>query len=328
MKKILITGSNGFIGTNLVEILRDQNWDYSACLVDVAEPKIPLQSNEEWANVDIMDQAAVMACFDKFKPTVVVHLAAQTNTFPHLVLQDYIVNTKGAEIIFDACQANGVEFVVHTSTQFVHQTDTQPVSDTDYAPHTVYGQSKVISENTLRGSKYTFNWSIIRPTNVWGKWHLRYPYEFWKVVRDGKYFHPNNKSVVRSYAYVGNVCLQIVEIIKRQHEPAISRQVFYVGDRPINLYDWANAFSLSIKKRKVTLIPLFLLYSVAVFGTLLQKFKIKFPITISRYKSMTSDNPAPMEKTMKVLGESHYTLQQGVDITTEWLLKFWKDKNI
>ncbi len=324
MKKILITGSNGFIGTNFIQTLRDTQQNYEAILVDIVPPKIALNSNEKWFDASIMDEDKIENIFSEQKPDTVVHFAALTSTLPHFVASDYLINTEGSRIVFDACEKHGVEFVVHTSTQFVHQTDGQPESDTDFAPHTVYGESKVTSEKILREEKYTFNWAIIRPTNVWGPWHLRYPYEFWKIVRDGKYFHPGNKTVMRSYAYVGNVCLQIKQIIDRRNDADISKQVFYVGDRPINLYDWANAFSQSIIKRNVVVIPSFAVYGLALVGSFLQKFRVKFPITLSRYKSMTSDNPAPMEKTMQVLGESKYTLQEGVKISTDWLIDFWE----
>jgi hypothetical protein len=43
---------------------------------------------------------------------------------------------------------------------------------------------------------------------------------------------------------------------------------------------------------------------------------------------MTSDNPAPMTKTLELLGPPKYTMQQGVDITTKWLLDYWKQNNM
>jgi nucleoside-diphosphate-sugar epimerase len=169
---------------------------------------------------------------------------------------------------------------------------------------------------------------IIRPTNVWGRWHLRYPYEFWKIVRDGKYFHPGSKVVMRSYGYVGNVCEQILKLIDLRDSQSVSKKIFYVGDEPINLYNWVNSFSLAITKKKARIVPTAVVYSLAVFGSILQKLKVSFPITISRYKSMTSENPAPMEKTIKILGCPKYSMQQGVEITTTWLSEFWKTNKV
>ncbi|MDO8997119.1 MAG: NAD(P)-dependent oxidoreductase [Sediminibacterium sp.] len=328
MTRFLITGANGFIGTNLVTALRSNiQAPYEVALLDIAAPQIELQSNETWYNTSLLDEAAVKEVFTKAQPQIVINLAALTSTEPEYILSDYAVNMKGAEIIYQNCAAFGVDFLVHTSSQFVNQAPGFPTSDIDYAPHTIYGESKVISEQALRNGNYPFNWCIIRPTNIWGPFHLRYPYEFWKVLKEGKYFHPGSKPVIRSYGYVGNICWQITELIKRRNEAAISKQVFYVGDEPMNMYDWANEFSLAITKKKVRVVPTFFVYTLALAGTVLRNFKIKFPITLSRYKSMTTDNPAPMEKTLELLGAPPFNLKQGVAETVSWLELFWRNKN-
>ena len=328
MTRFLITGANGFIGTNLVESLRTGiNGPYTVTLLDLDTPKIELYKNEEWHKVDILDNNAINTVFQQAMPNIVIHLAAQTSCEPELILDDYLVNTKGSENVFNACEKYGIEFIVHTSTQFVNQSDEMPISDTDYAPHTVYGESKVISEKLLRDNTFSFNWCIIRPTNIWGRWHLRYPYEFWKILREGKYFHPGKKKVFRSYGYVGNVCWQIIELIKRRNESVISKNVFYVGDHPVNMLEWANDFSLAIKQKPVRVVPTFFVYSLAVAGSVLRFLHIRFPITLSRYKSMTTNNPAPMEKTFAVLGKPPFTQKEGVQQTTDWLWTFWQPEN-
>lgn len=325
MIQFLITGANGFIGTNLILSLRSYiTSPYRAILVDIAAPKITLLSHEVWEQVDLLDENAIHTLFNNNKPDIVIHLAALTGTDPQYVLEDYKANTRGAEIIFEACEKNKVDFLIHTSTQFVNQAPGFPTSDTDYAPHTIYGTSKVISEQLLREERFHFNWCIIRPTNIWGPYHLRYPYEFWKVLRDGKYLHPGGKKVIRSYGYVGNVCWQILQIIERRKETAIQQQVFYVGDQPIPMYDWANGFSLALLNKSVRVVPTFIIFSLAIIGSLLRKLGIKFPITLSRYRSMTTDNPAPMQKTFEVFGDPPYTLQNGIQETVTWLQDFWE----
>ncbi len=324
----LITGGNGFIGTNLIEELRSGMQEpYTVTILDISAPKIELRANENWTSADILDKQVIDLIFELAKPAIVIHLAAETSCEPELTLADYAVNTKGSENIFEASEKYGIQFLVHTSTQFVNQAADLPVSDTDYAPHTVYGESKILSEQLLREQRFHFNWCIVRPTNIWGRWHLRYPYEFWKIVREGKYFHPGKKQVLRSYGYAGNVCWQIIELVRRRNEPAVSRNVFYVGDHPVNLLEWTNAFSLEIKQKPVRIVPGFIVYSLALAGSALRKVRIKFPITLSRYKSMTTDNPAPMEKTFTLLGSPPYTQQEGVKQTTDWLRTFWQREN-
>lgn len=324
MTRFLVTGANGFIGTNLILSFRSNiKTPYHVTLVDTAEPKIPLQSNEAWEKIDLLAEETIHHLFEQYRPEIVIHLAAVTSTEPELVMEDYRANTKGAEIIFEACEKSNVSFLIHTSTQFVNQAPGYPATDTDYAPHTIYGESKVISEQLLREERFHFNWCIIRPTNIWGPFHLRYPYEFWRVLKEGKYLHPGRKKVIRSYGYVGNICWQVIQLIERRKEEKIARQVFYVGDTPMNMYEWTNAFSLAILNKPVRVVPTWFVYILATTGSLLRKAGITFPITLSRYKSMTTDNPAPMEKTFSVLGTPPFTLQQGVQETTDWLKLFW-----
>lgn len=326
MTRFLITGANGFIGTNFVKALRNAGAaPYTAALLDIAKPKISLNHGETWYNTNILDEYAVDQVFAAVHPHIVIHLAAETDYQPELTMEDYLVNTKGARHIFNACEKYQVEFLVHTSTQFVNQARL-PVSDTDFAPHTVYGESKVAAEQLLREGPYTFNWCIIRPTNIWGPYHLRYPYEFWRVLRDGKYLHPGTKKVIRSYGYVKNVCWQIMQILSRKEEPGITRGVLYVGDKPVPMIEWANDFSLAITKKNVRVVPSFLVYLLAAAGSGLRKLGIRFPITLSRYQSMTTDNPAPMEKTFTLLGVPPYTQKEGVKETTDWLKDFWQDQ--
>jgi len=330
MKKILITGGNGFIGTNLLLAIREKNVnnELAVYVIDPAKPKVPLEENESWLKVSILDRDRLVETFLTVRPDYVIHLAAETSCDPAMKMDDYKVNTAGSENIYYACEQAKVDCLVNTSTQFVNQSDKMPVHDTDYAPHTIYGESKIIAETTLRNGNYSFNWIIVRPTNIWGRWHLNYPHQFWKVVRDGKYFHPGKQLVTRSYGYVGNVCDQILKLIDLRNNKEVSKQVFYVGDAPINLFEWANAFCISITKKPARIIPRAVVYGLALGGTILQKFRIKFPITLSRYQSMTSDNPAPMQKTLQLLGEPKYSMQEGVDITTKWLFDYWKEEKI
>ena len=101
----------------------------------------------------------------------------------------------------------------------------------------------------------------------------------------------------------------------------VNKKVFYVGDRPIQLLDWVNEFSEKITGKKAKVIPQLFIQLLGILGDVLSIFKLKFPITSSRYRSMTQDYLTPMEFTFDNLGESPYTMKQGVEITVDWLKK-------
>lgn len=319
--KILITGGSGFIGTNLIDLL--QNSQYTFINLDKTRPKKE-DHCRYWVECDLLEKENLENCFTEFSPDFVIHLAAKTDTESNN-LDSYIENTDGTKNVLSIIKkCSCINRVIITSTQFVHQYQGIPLNDTDFAPHTAYGQSKVINELDTRAANLSCHWTIVRPTNIWGPWHKRYPTEFWKVLSDGKYFHPGFKPVIRCYGFVGNIIHQIMKIIEL---PAtiIDKKVLYLSDLPLDLYSWANGFSLGLINKPVRRVPKSFIFSLALFGEVIKVIHIRFPITLSRYNSMTTNNSIPMiSETFKILGPSPYTLDQGIDETITWLQHYYK----
>jgi GlcNAc-P-P-Und epimerase len=313
--RYLVTGGSGFIGTNLIEELLKRG--LAVLNVDIARPNIDAHG-VVWKKQDILEGAGLRAAFAEFQPTHVIHLAARTDT-DGTRLEEYEVNTKGTENVLDAIVAMpSIERVIITSTQFVNQYHGTPRDDLDFAPYTTYGESKVIAEQLTRAAGLRCVWTIVRPTNVWGPWHLRYPYEFWRVLGKGLYFHPGGHTVIRSYGYVKNVVWQILQMCEAPSAQVRSR-VYYVGDAPINLLDWVNGFSVRQIGRKVWIVPSGLIRLLALVGDVMKARGFRFPITSSRYKSMTTSNDAPMEPTLAAFGKPPYSLDEGIEQTVAWL---------
>ncbi|MCB0410748.1 MAG: NAD(P)-dependent oxidoreductase, partial [Flavobacteriales bacterium] len=230
-KNVLITGGSGFIGVNLIELLIKQS-NYSILNIDVKKPPIK-EHLSVFKMISILDKHSLIKAIEDFKPEIVIHLSARTDTDPKTTLKDYEVNTLGSYNLIEALEkCPSIKRVIFTSTQFVNQYHGTPEHDEDFAPHTVYGESKVLMEQRIRQSNLPFEWVIIRPTNIWGPWHIRYPYEFWNVLSKGLYIHPGGEKVMRSYGYVGNVVWQILHMMNAESNK-INHQVFYVGDKPI-----------------------------------------------------------------------------------------------
>lgn len=321
--RVLVTGGSGFIGTRVVEeFLRD---GHELLNLDIKAPAMEAHRSF-WRTLNVVDGPAVRAECEAFHPEIVVHMAARTDTLSRS-LDDYRENILGTDTIIDVVRAarSGIRRVVFFSTQFVNQSDVAPRDDTDFAPHTAYGQSKVINEKAIRAADLSCEWAIVRPTNIWGPWHPRYPTEFWRILKKGLYVHPSGR-VTRSYGYVGNLAHQLRALLLLD-SAQFDKQVFYLGDAPLDLYDWANGFSERLVGRKVTVVPRLALRAAAMIGDTVTAAGARFPITSSRYKSMTTDNPAPMAKTLALLGGPAFTLEQGIEETVAWLIEqdpnFW-----
>src|ERR1700730_10638706 len=226
--KLLVTGGSGFIGTNLIETFaREENdiLNYS-----LHAPLNPGQT-QYWRAGDILDEEATFGAFRAFEPDCVLHLAARAECDENTTVETgYRVNTEGTSNVLAAIRATpSVQRTIITSSQFVCAPGRLPHSDTDYFPETVYGQSKVITEQLTREAKLPSCWTIIRPTNVWGPWHLRYRREVWRVLERGLYLHPGREPVVRCYAYVKNVITQIHKIFEAPRD-VVRGQTIYLGD--------------------------------------------------------------------------------------------------
>jgi len=316
--KLLITGGSGFIGTNVIDsFAREGNTILNYSL------HAPLDADQTpyWCVGDILNATATTAVFQKFQPDRVLHLAARAECDENTTVESgYRANTVGTQNVLDAIRATpSVERTIITSTQFVCGPGRLPASDTDYFPETIYGQSKVIAEQLTRDAKLKSCWTIIRPTNVWGPWHTRYRREFWHVVERGLYVHPGREPVIRCYGYVKNVASQIEKIFRARRD-LVDGKTLYAGDRPINLFDWANGFSRALTGREVRVIPRPLMRALALAGDIPTALTGKpFLINSSRYRSMVTNYETPMEPTFELLGENPYSLEEGIQETVTWL---------
>lgn len=319
--RLLITGGSGFIGTNAMTAFARQENRLLNYSIDR-----PLNAAHDsfWRQGDILDLEATCAAFAGFQPDHVLHLAARAECDENTSVESgYRVNTDGTRNVLEAIRATpSVERCIITSSQFVCAPGRLPMNDTDYFPDTVYGQSKVITEQLTRTAHLGCCWTIIRPTNVWGPWHMRYRREFWRILQRGLYVHPGRAPVIRSYAYVRNAIHQIGMIFSAPRE-RVDGQTFYVGDRPISLLDWVNGFSRQLTGREVRVVPRELLRSLAALGDIPTRLTGKaFLINSSRFRSMITDYDTPMAKTFECLGENPYSQEDGVAETVAWLTSY------
>ena len=320
MKNILVTGSSGFIGTNLMAFLLEQN-NYNVLGIDLVVPKINSHT-DFWKKNDIREKKSLLKIFSEFKPNIVIHLGAKTD-LNGVNLNYYNANSDGVSNLIEViAQVGSVERVIFASSMYVCVPGYKPNSNEDYKPHTIYGESKVLTEEIIKNSLLLDKnvWSIVRPTSIWGPWFGE-PYKnFFDIVLSGKYMHMGTKACMKTYGYIDNTIFQLIKIINSPKEK-IHKKGCYVGDyEPYHISDWADEIA-SYANLKIPKVPYTFFKALAFFGDLLKLAKIKFPMTTFRLKNMTTNNVHELSLIKEIAGNLPVSRIEGVKQTVDWIKK-------
>lgn len=154
--RILITGGAGCLGSNLIERYLPQG--HEILVIDnFATGKrevLPPVKGLEVVEGTIADQSLLESCFDRFRPTHVIHSAAAYKD-PSDWVEDTATNVTGSINVAKAALATGVERLINFQTALCYGRPAQvpiPVS-AQTAPFTSYGISKTAGEAYLLQSR-------------------------------------------------------------------------------------------------------------------------------------------------------------------------------
>lgn len=156
--KVLVTGSKGQLGYDVIKELCSRR--HEALGFDLPE-------------LDITDEAAVQAVFDRVKPDAVIHCAAWTAVDAAEesgnIAKVFAVNEGGTRNLAAACKRTGAK-LLYLSTDYVFDGQGSAPWGADeprFAPLNEYGKSKLAGENAVRELLQTY--FIVRIAWVFGK---------------------------------------------------------------------------------------------------------------------------------------------------------------
>lgn len=318
MNKILITGSSGFIGSNLLQFYVEKG--HIVANIDKSKPRRE-EYTRNWMKINILDYDSFESEIFSFQPDIVIHLAARTD-LNGKKLDDYDSNTIGTQNLIKILnKAPSVKRVIFTSSMLVCKPGYVPKDKTDFAPSTAYGDSKVLMEKIIHESIHSYEWAIVRPTSIWGPWFGEPYRNFFEMIINKKYFHIGGKSCTKTYGYVENLIYQIDSILNAPVEQ-IQGNVFYLGDyKSTNIYHWANEIASELGITIKT-IPYPFIKLAALGGDVLKLLSINFPMTSFRLKNMTTNNIIDLTNTAEIAPNLPFSRMDGIKRTLSWLKNF------
>ena len=291
-KKIIITGSAGFIGFfvslkllqkgNEVIGIDNHNDYYDPKIKEARLEKLKKYSNYQHYKVDLSDQKNLDIIFQSHKPKKVINLAAQAGVRysmenPNLYINSNII---GFVNILENCHKHKVEHLVYASTSSVYGANTKmPFSEHDCVNHplSVYAASK--KSNELLAHAYSFLYKIpttgLRFFTVYGPWGRpdMALFKFTKNILEEKPIEVfNYGNHTRDFTYIDDIVQGLIKILDNPAnsnldwnsdtpDPASSNapwRIYNIGNnKPVKLMDYIHALEKALeKKAKINFLPL------------------------------------------------------------------------
>lgn len=280
--KILITGAAGFIGSHLIHRLKADNHDvvgidnfndYYDVKLKKDRVKVFLQNKIEVINSNISSDD-LYDIFDKFKPQVVVNLAAQAGVRYSLENpQAYIdSNIVGFMNVLECCRKHNVENLIYASSSSVYGANEKlPFSVHDNIDHPLSLYAATKKANELMAHTYSNLYNLpttgLRFFTVYGPWGRpdMALFKFTKNIIEGNPIDVyNNGEMMRDFTYVDDIVESITRLIEKPAKPNPSwsgmnpdpgtsyapYRVYNVGNNnPVKLMDFISAIEEKLDVR-------------------------------------------------------------------------------
>lgn len=271
-KTILVTGSAGFIGSNLCKALLDQFSDikiigvdnlndyYDVSLKEYRNENLQKYSNYSFIKGDISNKELINSIFSKYKPDIVVNLAAQAGVRYSITNPDAYINSNiiGFYNILEACRhsyddgATGVKHLVYASSSSVYGSNEKvPYSTEDKVDNPVSLYAATKKSNELFAHAYSKLYGIpstgLRFFTVYGpagRPDMAYFKFTNKIIKGEPIQIYNNGDMKRDFTYVDDIVKGIVSVMQKtpeKNKEGVPYKVYNIGNSsPENLLDFVN----------------------------------------------------------------------------------------
>jgi len=280
MKKILVTGSAGFIGFHVCQRLLADGYDvigfdslspyYDPALKE-ARHDILKQSNHFQEQIGSLETPRLLAMlFEEEKPGVVIHLAAQAGVRysidePRSYVESNLVGTFE---LLEAARAHPPKHMLLASTSSAYGANTKmPYAETDKADHQMsfYAATKKATEGMAHSYAHLYGLPItmFRFFTVYGPWSRpdMAPLKFANLITGGQPIDIyNHGDMRRDFTYVDDLVEGIIRLVSAPPvrsdnapdpgdslSPVAPWRVINIGaGQPVNLMDFIGALETAL----------------------------------------------------------------------------------
>lgn len=318
MKKILITGAHGFIGTNLSQYLsNDKNLKLIA--LDLSK-KINSSYYKEytWKEIHTIDFNSV---------NTIIHLAGLAHdTAKTQNANNYFnINVGLTKQIFDHfINSTAKKFIFFSSVKAVADSVNKVLTEDDSPnPQTPYGQSKLEAEKYLLNQilpkdKFLY---ILRPAMIHGPGNKGNLNLLFNLINKGLPYPLGSFSNQRSFTSIDNLNFVISQFIDRD----IEQGIYQIADKEsISTYEIIELMGeATSRKPRIWHIPAPLIVGFAKMGNFLS-----FPLNSEILKKLTENYQVSNQKLVKALGvELPVQAIDGLKLTLKSLNPNLKQQN-
>ncbi|MFC1568843.1 NAD-dependent epimerase/dehydratase family protein [bacterium] len=322
MSIVLITGSNGFIGSHFAEFCLSKGFQVR-CMVRKTSNLQWLKSlNVEYVYADLSDIAALQEAVDRVE--YIIHLGGKTKSTTREGF--FEANETGTQNLLQAVHEvnSKLKRFVYVSSQAAsgpsHGLIPRKESD-DPVPVTWYGESKLAGEKAVLDYAGQFPVTIIRPPSVYGPRDTDV-FEVFKAVR--WYIKPilGWQKRYASFIYVADLIRGIY--LSMISNNAIGETFFLVSDPIVSWQNINDVIAKAMNRKGVPIhLPVFIFACIALIREMISRITGK--PSIINWQKMNEFKQrfwiCDGQKALTMLKfNAEYTLDRGIRETLTWYL--------
>lgn len=233
--KVLVTGGAGFIGSEFVRQAVTKG--YNTVVVDSLtyagdiERLKEVKDSINFYQVDITDANSLKEVFEREKPAIVVHFAAESHVDrsildPHSFIK---TNIEGTLNLLELSKQYKVQRFINISTDEVYGElgeEGKFREDSPLCPNSPYSVSKAAQDMLARAYSRTYGLPVItvRPSNNYGQWQYPeklIPVVIVKALKDEPIPVYGQGLNIREWLYVSDCAEAVIEIIEKGRDGEI-----------------------------------------------------------------------------------------------------------